>query len=215
MAFKLHGFMKITILSSVAILLFAGCASAPKQPLPDPLVLQTNLFLEAVSASDVARATSALSAGADLYGTQQRNGVSWNALQIAMFAKDIPMTEMLIGAGFDVNLKDGYGRNALHNALDLELIKLVLAAGAEINNQDNDGESVLYKAVTKNEVEIVEHLIKAGADVNLVSTTGAAPCTALDIALESKKDPIKKAKSAKIVKILKRAKAKEYRQLKK
>lgn len=69
-------------------------------------------------------------------------------------------------------------REAKHGHLkgvEQALKKGFLKSPANINYQDKNGQTPLFWAAHNDNLEIVRYLIKAGADVNLRSTSGASP----------------------------------------
>ena len=90
--------------------------------------------------------------------------------------------EALINAGADVNIRDAAGNAPFVEVVYLyhECIPVLLAAGADVNIRDGKtGSSALMIAIMEDRDEAFEELMKGGADVNIVNSTGA---TALLIA---------------------------------
>ena len=95
----------------------------------------------------------------------------------------------LIRAGADVNEKDKYKRTALHKATwrgHSSVVKALAEAGANLNVQDRFGKTPLMDAAVW--ADVVVELIRAGADVSVVSSRKwlsiAAGSTALHFAAE-------------------------------
>lgn len=72
----------------------------------------------------------------------------------------------LIGAGADVNARDGKGMTPLMLASRVEYVEALIAAGADVNARDNEGGTALMAAVGEGSWTFIEVLIGAGADVN-------------------------------------------------
>lgn len=69
----------------------------------------------------------------------------------------------------DLELKDGWGRTALHWAViydQPEAVAMLLAAGANPDTRDESGLSAFYHAVMYSRWGTATHLIKAGADID-------------------------------------------------
>jgi uncharacterized protein len=70
---------------------------------------------------------------------------------------------LLLAKGADPNDVGQYGRTALMEASSVAKIKLLLARGAQVNAKDEAGATALTRAVGRGDVQIVEALLKAGA----------------------------------------------------
>ena len=82
--------------------------------------------------------------------------------------KDI--AELLLKAGADPNIQNGYGNTTLILAGQRnhkDIVELLLKAGAEPNIPDNKGNTALILAVEEGNKDIVELLLKAEADPNI------------------------------------------------
>jgi ankyrin repeat protein len=85
---------------------------------------------------------------------------------------DLPKVEHLAAEGFDINLMDELSRGALHYAVEGEHYKLVqwlLQNEAKVNLHDEDmaGETALALAAQRDYPEMVELLLKHGADPDI------------------------------------------------
>lgn len=104
----------------------------------------------------------------------------------------------LLDAGADLDVIDPYGNNALWAACFIEskaCIDLLLAAGIAIDYQNPSGATALIYASSSGRHEIVEHLLRAGADPLLATQDDF---TALDLA--STRECLKLLRNAKRVK---------------
>ncbi len=82
----------------------------------------------------------------------------------------------LISQGANINAIDNSDEsllinaiNFMHDGLDLKFIKLIVELGADVNYTE-DGLNCLYNAYFTNNPELVEFLLKSGANPNCVST---------------------------------------------
>lgn len=86
---------------------------------------------------------------------------------------------MLIEAGADVNERDENGTPALNTAVRFrrnQLIDIILRSGAEINAADeSSGRTALALAVEIKDIETVNQLIEAGANLEMTDTWGNTP----------------------------------------
>ncbi|MCX6076713.1 MAG: ankyrin repeat domain-containing protein [Campylobacterales bacterium] len=55
---------------------------------------------------------------------------------------------------------------AIRSRCDMELLMLLIESGADIFDFDNEGVSIFDMAITYDNIELVEYLIKNGVDVN-------------------------------------------------
>ncbi len=104
------------------------------------------------------------------------------------------LAKKLINAGSDVNARDNYGATPLHfltesnsGAVMEKMLPFLLEKGADINAQNNDGLTPLHHAIRWRNIESIEHLIQAGADVTIATKERE---TALDLAKEGKNTEI-------------------------
>ena len=66
--------------------------------------------------------------------------------------------------------------NAAFN-LDLEQIRRLVRFGVSVNDRDYDGRTALHIAASEGWVEVVDYLLKADADVNVIDRFGGSPLT--------------------------------------
>ena len=100
----------------------------------------------------------------------------------------------LIRAGADVNRKDNNKHTALHRASSWRgyssVVTTLAEAGANLNEQDERGMTPLMEAIYWGDANAVVELIRAGADVSVVSSrewwSVAASSTALHFAAKQK-----------------------------
>jgi ankyrin repeat protein len=87
----------------------------------------------------------------------------------------------LIEGGANINAKDPYGVTALMFSLiagSTDVALRLIEKGAEVNSRDVDGRTALVEALSsENEIppEIVEALVRGGADVNIRLAGGLTP----------------------------------------
>jgi hypothetical protein len=94
-----------------------------------------------------------------------------------------------LNEGANINATDQYGRPLFIKVVDRALrargylrdifIDFMIKHGAYVNIQDPDGSTALHHAARKHDVEIVEQLLKYGADPTMVTKDGETP---LDLA---------------------------------
>ena len=135
--------------------------------------------------------------GADI-NLQAKNGYT---PLIAAAGVSEELTDLLLAKGADVKLKLKNGTGAFTTAIvgvlmervTIAVAKKLLEKGADINesaiNGDAEGYTVLMMAARNNNADLVNFLVKEGADLNLKAKDGS---TALNLAeKESHKDMVK------------------------
>ncbi len=105
------------------------------------------------------------------------------------------MITALIQAGADVNARDG-SFTALHWASfrgNTNSVKLLLAQlGIKLDGTDSDGRTALMAAADHGHTEIVEMLLKAGANVSITSKRGETAATLAQMRLEKQQAELQK-----------------------
>ena len=144
----------------------------------------TDMYFKAATLEEV---TACLEAGADVnaYTSGYRAG---RPLHHAVRKNELPIIELLLNAGADVDGRDSGGSTPLHVAAawndDPAIFKVLLRAGAEVNAQDNDWNTPLHDLATRfwfnsdlvnQSVVLTQILIDAGADVKARQRHGYTP----------------------------------------
>jgi len=128
-------------------------------------------FMYAIIANDLRIAYLLLKYGVD---TEAKDNEEKTAL---FFSNTVEMSKFLLENGANVNAQTKFGSTVLHRAVyggegDVEMVKLLLSANAKVDARNVGGETALMVAVEFGELQIVEILIAAGADVNAVDYIG-------------------------------------------
>lgn len=127
-------------------------------------------LLEAVNAGDVAAARRIMSSGAY---AKVRDASGNTLLMLAAQRGDLPMVELLIDVGAEVNAVDASGWSALTRAVYnptlkqgfAEIVQALIEAGADIEAPIGYGVRPLMLAAGYGETAVVDVLLAAGADV--------------------------------------------------
>lgn len=97
-----------------------------------------------------------------------------NPLGMAISRGRMELAEYLIDKGADINRQDSIGRTFLHKAAEdgnLAAVKFLVEKGARLDVLDKWNDTPLHVAanvkVNKGHTEVVDYLIKNGADINL------------------------------------------------
>jgi hypothetical protein len=165
------------LLGSLALaLVIAGAAHAQILPFlssptakPDPVYYGVQ-----VEAGNLAAVKDWLDAGMDPDYVADRIGTG---LMIAAWYGNLPMMELLVARGAQVDRKNALGERAIMHAAwrgQVEAIKWLLARGAKVNSEDMQW-SPLHFAVFANHKEAAALLLERGADINARSTNGSSP----------------------------------------
>ena len=102
---------------------------------------------------------------------------------------NVELIRTLINRGIDVNIKNNYRKDALHEASvyyiykdGKEALNLVLDSGVDVNSRYENDKTLLMSLCSIGRSEVIKLLLEHGADVNLQDADGN---TALHKALES------------------------------
>jgi hypothetical protein len=98
-------------------------------------------------------------------------------LMIAAWEGNIPMMELFVSRGADVNRANRVGEQALMHAAwkgQIEAVRWLLERGARIN-QTGQGWSALHYAAFAGHDGVVRLLLERGADINARAPNGASP----------------------------------------
>ena len=151
-------------LCALALFLHAGAPQAQ----PDPASYGSE-----VESGGIAQVREWLNRGLDPDFVADRIGTG---LMIAAWRGDIPMMELLVSRGADVNKANALGERAIMHAAwqgRAAAVKWLLAKGARINSEPMRW-SALHYAVFAGHGEIATLLLENGADINARSTNGSS-----------------------------------------
>lgn len=93
-------------------------------------------------------------------------------MQKAVLRGRYNIAEILVENGADVYIVDDYGNNILHLAAQFghaSLVSFALVHCLNINSINIAGDTPLHVAIEHNHVEVVQILIRAGADMEFKS----------------------------------------------
>ncbi len=125
-------------------------------------------ILEAARAGEIDRVEALLEASPEL--VRVRDGEGRTPLHQAVLGGHRELAERLLDRGGDISAVDAWNYTPLHHAAyggDAALVALFLARGADVMAREARGRTPLYLAVNwGRNLEVVERLIAAGADVN-------------------------------------------------
>ncbi len=127
-------------------------------------------LIKAINAGEISAVQRMLAAGADV---NYHDAEGTTLLMLAANAGDMPMVKLLIKNGADVNACDKLGWSALAKAVYnaemkcgfVDVVNTLIGAGANIEASIGYGVRPLMLAAGYGETEVVEALLKAGADV--------------------------------------------------
>lgn len=91
-----------------------------------------------------------------------------HGLTSLMMVEDGKIAKMLIDAGAKVNDVDNLNASPLMRACNKDVAEVLIANGANIQAKDNEGKTALVYAIERELLEVVESLIKHGADIKIV-----------------------------------------------
>ncbi len=153
------------------VLLFwlIAVAPAPAATLPD-----ATRFSIVVERGDLTLAREWLEAGLspDFEGSLIGTGV-----MIGAWEGNIPMMELFVEHGADVNQVNAFGEQALLHAAwkgRLEAVRWLVEHGARLNREGKKWAALHYAAFAGH-ADVVGYLLERGADQNALSTNGSTP----------------------------------------
>jgi ankyrin repeat protein len=110
-----------------------------------------------------------IASGANVH-MRDRHGST--ALHAAAIDRDVRFAELLLAAGADVNARTLRNVTPLMASIgspysDSKMSLALIRAGADVNIADSDGVTALWTAATTGSEEVIEELLKRGADPNV------------------------------------------------
>jgi hypothetical protein len=151
------------------IVLLVTAAGQARAQLPDPV-----RFGVAIEMGDMRAARAWLDAGLPPDFLADRIG---SGLMIAAWEGNIPMMELFVSRGANVNAVNANGEQALLHAAwrgRTDAVRWLLDRGAQIN-REGLAWSALHYAVFAGHTDTAKVLIARGADINARSTNGSSP----------------------------------------
>ncbi len=166
--------MPANILATIMWLAMAVCAPAQAQfwrstALPDAVEFGVRIEM-----GDISQARAWLERGLDPDFVGDRIGTG---LMIAAWEGNIPLMELFVSKGADVNKLNNVGEQAIMHAAwrgRREAVDWLLKRGAKINREPRQWTALHYAAFAGQE-EVVDYLVERGADLNARSTNGSTP----------------------------------------
>merc|ERR1712223_417785 len=101
-------------------------------------------------------------------------------LHVAVKRGDIEKVRSLLSDGANANSKDHAGWRPIHESMRdgenaLRIIRLLVDYGGDINAQSDSGNTALHDAAAYMSHEIIEYLVKSGADPTVKNLDGKSP----------------------------------------
>ena len=154
---------------SILLALLMSATSLQAATLPD-----ATSFSVAIERGDLAQAREWLDAGLapDFEGRLIGTG-----LMIGAWEGNIPMMELFVSRGADINKANAFGEQALLHAAwkgRLEAVRWLVEHGARLNREGREW-AALHYGVFAGHAEVVSYLLARGADINALSTNGSTP----------------------------------------
>ncbi|KAK8113552.1 hypothetical protein PG984_014078 [Apiospora sp. TS-2023a] len=123
-----------------------------------------------------------LAQGAKITGDVLRCAARWG---------NIDFIHLLFDESTDLETQDDMGRTPLRTAIDwsysvpTKVLELLVQLGANVNTADNDGETPLMVVARRGRADLVQLLLRHGADIYLMNAMGQ---TAVDYAVASENE---------------------------
>ncbi len=162
-------FRKSAMIIGMAVIFPCLHSSVAWATLPDPVFFSNQMELGATE-----KAEQWLNEGlpVDFIGSRIGSG-----LQIAAWEGNIPLMQLFVSRGANVNLLNRNGESALALAAwrgHKEAVTWLLTQGAKLSPGGKQW-TALHYAVFAGQQDIVNQLLEKGADVNALSTNGSTP----------------------------------------
>jgi uncharacterized protein len=141
----------------------------PTVSLPDPVEFGLRIEM-----GDISQARAWLDRGLDPDFVGDRIGTG---LMIAAWEGNLPLMELFLSRGADVNKTNALGEQALMHAAwkgRREVVAWLIERGAKVNREPRQWTALHYAAFAGQET-VVSHLVERGADLNAQSTNGSTP----------------------------------------
>ena len=154
---------------SILLLLLMAVAPLRAATLPD-----ATSFSIAVERGDLSLAGEWLDAGLD---PDFEGSLIGTGVMIGAWEGNIPMMELFVARGADINRVNSFGEQALLHAAwrgRLEAVRWLVEHGARLNRQGREW-AALHYAVFAGHPDVVSYLLERGADINALSTNGSTP----------------------------------------
>lgn len=127
-----------------------------------------------IELGDLAQAREWLDRGLDPEFVADRIGTG---LMIAAWQGNLPMMELFMTRGADLNTVNALGEDAIMHAAwrgKLDAVKWLLERGAKLNREGKQWSALHYAAFSGQE-EVAGYLVERGANIDALSTNGSTP----------------------------------------
>lgn len=104
----------------------------------------------------------------------------FSPLFLAVWLGEIEVAKFLIDNGADVNLVRNDGATPIYLSPNGEMINFLISQGANLEHTSPYGFTPLTLAIYYQRIRIAEHLVKMGADVNVMKLEGRTPLNILN-----------------------------------
>ena len=131
-------------------------------------------FSNAIERGDLSAAREWLGAG---LSPDFEGKVVGTGLMIGAWEGNIPMMELFVARGADINKANSVGEQALQHAAwkgRMDAVRWLVEHGARLNREGKEW-AALHYAVFAGHAEVVAYLLERGADINALSTNGSTP----------------------------------------
>jgi len=141
----------------------------------------TALHWASAASGDAVPVIERLIAAGARVNAQKSNGDGMTPIMVAAQYGQIDAVRALLAAGASISLKDSLGRSVLHWACDgrtgteanrASLVGLLLSRGVPVDLRDSDGTTPLMLAADNDQVDAIDVLLRAGANVRAEDGNG-------------------------------------------
>lgn len=140
-----------------------------------PTPREAEEFIGVLTRGDSKAIRAALEADPRLANAKTEKGIT--PLFVAVSNGIVPMAELLVEAGADVNQETVAGYLPLHIAARgrNDMVEKLIGWGAEVNAKDYKGLTPLHEAAAYNSARSIKELLEAGAQINARADDGMTP----------------------------------------
>ena len=101
---------------------------------------------------------------------KDENGMT--ALFRAVEIGNLEFVDLLLRSGANIYARDSQGRSLLFYAVNAEVCAKLLKEGVELKRRDNQEKTALFNAVARENLKLIDLLLKSGADINATDLHG-------------------------------------------
>ncbi len=103
------------------------------------------------------------------------DGNGQNLIHYSVDANDIDLLNFCLERGVSPNIPDYYNETPIFKTQNLQILDILKNNNVNLNQQNNNGDTCLHKAIKKNNKALINFLLDAKVDVNMINKKGETP----------------------------------------